>query len=195
MEKVKRIKKSKNKKVETPAVESVNCVTHAVSTIVTGVDVKFTKKAKKATMPVKAHATDAGFDMTAVSRTITEDYVEYDTGIAIAIPEGCVGLLFPRSSVSKYDLTLCNSVGCVDCGYSGNVKFRFKITKPAYDFEIKNRPWWSKITRVPTTPKIYQIGDKIGQLVIMKLPEINLVQVDTLDTTERGDGGFGSTGN
>lgn len=195
MEKVKRIKKSKNKKSEMPAVETVACATQVVNAIVTGVDVKFTKKAKKATMPVKAHATDAGFDMTAVSRTITDDYIEYDTGIAIAIPEGYVGLLFPRSSVSKYDLTLCNSVGCVDCGYSGNVKFRFKVTKPAYDLEIKNHPWWSKVIKKPTTPKIYQVGDKIGQLVIMKLPEINLVQVDSLDETDRGEGGFGSTGN
>lgn len=192
MEKVKRIKKSKNNKVETPANEPI---IEETSIINNGLDVKFVKKAKKAVIPTKAHATDAGFDMVAVSQTYINGFIEYDTGIAAAIPEGYVGLLFPRSSISKYDLAMANSVGVLDSSYRGNIKFRFKPTKPSSSLEIKKCLWWSKVQEIPNQLNIYQVGDKIGQLVIMKLPEINLVQVDCLDDTERGDGGFGSTGN
>lgn len=192
MEKVKRIKKSKNNKVETPASEPIVEETNIVNTCL---DIKFVKKAKKAVIPTKAHDTDAGFDMVAVSQTCINGFIEYDTGIAAAIPDGYVGLLFPRSSISKYDLVLANSVGVLDSSYRGNIKFRFKPTKPSSSLEIKKCLWWNKVQEVPNQLNIYQVGDKIGQLVIMKLPEINLVQVDQLDDTERGDGGFGSTGN
>ena len=192
MEKVKRIKKSKNNKVETPASEPIVEETSDVNTCL---DVKFVKKAKKAVIPTKAHDTDAGFDMIAVSQTCINGFIEYDTGIAAAIPDGYVGLLFPRSSISKYDLVMANSVGVLDSSYRGNIKFRFKPTKQSSSLEIKKCLWWSKVQEVPNQLNIYQVGDKIGQLVIMKLPEVNLVQVDYLDETERGDGGFGSTGN
>lgn len=65
-------------------------------------------------IPSYAHPTDAGMDMVAISKTETENYIEFDTGIAVEIPEGFVGLIFPRSSISKKDLSLCNSVGVID---------------------------------------------------------------------------------
>lgn len=90
------------------------------------ITVNFKKLSKKAIIPSYAHPTDAGMDMVAISKTETEDYIEFDTGIAIELPEGYMGLLFPRSSNSKKDLLLCNSVGVVDVGYSNSIRFRFK---------------------------------------------------------------------
>ena len=107
---------------------------------------------------------------------MTEDYIEYDTGLQFQLPAGYVMLIFPRSSNSKKDLLLCNSVGVLDAGYTGNLKFRFKLTTEVY------------------TEKIYNPGDKIGQIVILPYPEINFIETEEFDETDRGSGGFGSTG-
>lgn len=125
-----------------------------------------------AVMPSKANKFDAGFDLTAVERKLTVQFVEYDIGLAVEIPEGFVGLVYPRSSVSNYDVALCNSVGVIDSGYVGNLKLRFKITR---DFGAK----------------IYEIGERVGQLVIMPLPSVRLTQVDKITG---GRDGFGSSG-
>lgn len=119
-----------------------------------------------------AKSGDAGLDLVAVSIEETNKYIEYDTGVAVEIPNGCVGLAFPRSSISKYDLLQCNSVGVIDSGYRGTIRFRFKRLGP----------------------DIYQIGDKIGQLVILDIPSISLNIVTMLSDSERGTGGFGSSG-
>lgn len=170
------------------------------------IEVKFKKLVPEAVIPSKAHSSDAGFDMVATKVNITENYVEYETGIATAIPEGHVGLLFPRSSNSKKDLLLANSVGILDSSYRGDIKFRFKrILMPIIQDEITT----SSINDVSTsacdtkkTPRliyrddyIYQVGDRIGQLIIMPYPEIQFTEVDELDQTDRGKGGFGSSGN
>lgn len=80
--------------------------------------IEIKKLVENATLPNYAKEGDSGLDMTAISRTIVNEkdygYIEYGTGIAIAIPDGCVGLLFPRSSVSNTGLFLANSVGIVD---------------------------------------------------------------------------------
>ena len=141
--------------------------------------VKFKKTEKEAVLPIKT-AGNAGLDMTALRVEHTDMYTEYDTGIAVQIPEGYVGLLFPRSSISKYDIVLANSVGVIDSSYRGPIKFRFK--KKANTSHAKKYP------------KMYTIGDKIGQLVILPYPDIEIVEVDELSSTERGEGGFGSTG-
>jgi dUTP pyrophosphatase len=114
--------------------------------------------------------------MTAIQLVKTEMYYEYLTGIAIEIPEGYVGLMFPRSSISKTKQILSNHVGVIDSGFRGEIRFRFK--KLAWD-----------------NGDLYDVGDKIGQLVIMPIPAIELVEVDELSDSERGEGGFGSTGN
>ena len=139
------------------------------------IDVKIRKVHPDAVIPFRAHATDAGMDVTAINMEMTEDYVEYDTGLQFQLPEGYAMLIFPRSSNSKKDLLLCNSVGILDAGYTGNLKLRFKLTTEGY------------------TEKIYNPGDKVGQIMIIPYPEINFIETEVFNETERGDGGFGST--
>ena len=139
------------------------------------IDVKIRKVHPDAVIPFRAHATDAGMDVTAISMEMTEDYVEYDTGLQFQLPEGYAMLIFPRSSNSKKDLLLCNSVGILDAGYTGNLKLRFKLTTEGY------------------TEKIYNPGDKVGQIMIIPYPEINFIETEVFNETERGDGGFGTT--
>lgn len=129
-----------------------------------------------AELPSKAHEWDAGFDLKAVSMTVTQDYMEYGTGLAFEIPEGHVGLLFPRSSISKKELLLANSVGVLDAPYRGEVTFRFKYN------------------HTPDLEKYYRVGDRIGQLLIIPIPQIEFVFADDLSDTARGTGGYGSTG-
>lgn len=139
------------------------------------IDVKIRKVHPDAVIPFRAHATDAGMDVIAISMEMTEDYIEYDTGLQFQLPEGYAMLIFPRSSNSKKDLLLCNSVGILDAGYTGNLKLRFKLTTEGY------------------TEKIYNPGDKVGQIMIIPYPEINFIETEVFNETERGDGGFGST--
>lgn len=136
--------------------------------------VKFKLEHENAKLPAYAKEGDAGLDLISVSSSHTQDYIEYDTGISVEIPIGYVGLLFPRSSLSKYDLSMCNHVGVIDSGYRGTIKARFKKTKD--------------------TAKIYLIGDKICQLIIIPFPKINPIESKDLSESSRGDSGFGSTG-
>jgi dUTP pyrophosphatase len=138
--------------------------------------VKIKKLTQKAIVPEYAKAGDAGLDLVATSINETEMYVEYGTGLAFELPEGYVGLIFPRSSLSNYHLSLSNSVGVVDSGYRGEVKFRFK----------KTDDHWSA--------KYYKVGDKIGQLIVMPFPKVELIEVEELSSSERGEGGYGSSG-
>ena len=139
--------------------------------------VKIKKLHPDAVIPKYAHDTDAGLDLVATSLDYnpTYDFFEYGTGLAISIPEGHVGLIFPRSSISKMDLTLANSVGVIDSGYTGEIMFRFKSIGDGLQ-------------------DLYSVGDKIGQLIIMPYPKVEFEEVDDLGESERGSGGFGSTG-
>lgn len=140
--------------------------------------VKIKKLYPGAIIPSYANPGDAGLDLTCESRNSMTDYVEYFTGLCIEIPEGYVGLIFPRSSISNKDQMLTNSVGVIDSGYRGEIKFRFKtnMKSPA------------------DTPRIYEPGDKLGQLLILPYPQIELEEVEELSNTERGESGFGSSG-
>lgn len=158
------------------------------------IKVNFKKLSKNAVVPTKAHPSDAGFDMVAVSKNETEDYIEYKTDIAIKLPKGHCALLFPRSSVSKYDLSLCNSVGLIDENYTGNIIFRYKKTPKYQYYSLKRLFGFVKDLVInPITYKEYNVGDKIGQIVIMPIPSVELIEVNELPDTDRGDGGFGST--
>jgi dUTP pyrophosphatase len=139
-----------------------------------------------AVIPSYAKAGDAGMDMVAISADISKDglFIEYGTGIAVEIPEGYVGLMFPRSSLSKTTMVLSNHVGVIDSGYRGEIKFRFKDLNMQQEFDGQ---WYGDET-------VYEVGNKIGQLVILPYPQIELVETDELNESERGDGGFGSTG-
>lgn len=161
--------------------------------------VKFKKLNKKAVIPTKAHPTDAGFDMVAVTKTVTDKYVEYDTGIATAIPVGHVGLLFANSRVSKYDLDLANAVGVADSNYRGPIKFRYKHTIQPQTGILAHKTKYFNLVKdvepvpIPFHPKEFTVGDVVGQLIIIPIPDVEFIEVDELDETDRGEGGFGST--
>ena len=134
--------------------------------------VKFKNLYVDAVKPSYAKDGDAGLDLTATHMTWEENFIEYGTGIAVEIPEGYVGLVFPRSSVSKREnFYLKNSVGVIDSGYRGEIKLRFNKSEEHYG-----------------------AGEKIGQLIILPYPTIYLEEVNELSSTDRGQGGFGSTG-
>ena len=150
-------------------------------------------------MPTKAHPTDAGFDMVAVTKTVTDKFVEYDTQISTAIPDGHVGLIFANSRVSKYDLDLANAVGIVDANYRGSIRFRYKHTIHPQTGICAHKTKYFDLVKdvepvpIPFHPKEFNAGDVVGQLIIIPIPEIEFVEVEELDETDRGEGGFGST--
>ena len=142
-------------------------------------DVKFKKLHDDAKIPSYAHDTDAGLDLTAVSFTQEFDksnklVLVYHTGLAVEIPEGYVGLIFMRSSVSNKSISLTNAVAVIDSGYRGELLLKYKIT-------------------TDSLPTIYQPGEKIGQLIIIPYPKINPIEAEELDSSDRNEGGFGST--
>lgn len=139
------------------------------------IQLKIKKLTTTAILPTRAHDTDAGIDLYADSINWTTQYVEYGTGIAIEIPTGYFGLITPRSSITKYDMMLKNSVGIIDSDYRGEIKFRF------HDL-------------IPYSTNHYGISEKIGQLLILPVPSVEMIVVDELSDTIRGTGGFGSTG-
>ena len=141
-----------------------------------------------AVIPTYAKHGDAGMDLTAISKNYDEHgNVCYGTGLAFEIPNGFVGLLFPRSSNTKKDLILGNSVGVIDSGYRGEVVLKFKAIDTQYLQD-------GKLTFLKRDfMKEYNIGDRIGQIVIMPVPQIEFNIVDELSTSDRGVGGFGST--
>ena len=125
---------------------------------------------------------DAGIDLIATSKYYDNDgNIVYGTGLSFEIPKGYVGLLFPRSSNAKKDLLLSNSVGILDSGYRGEVMLKFKntITASGQYFECDT----------------YNIKDRIGQIIILPYPQIEFEEAEELSETERGIGGYGSTGN
>ena len=157
--------------------------------------IRFKKLIPEAKKPYKAIDVDAGFDLYCTSIEETPDYIQYNTGIAVEIPEGYVGLVFPRSSVTKHDLMLKNSVGVIDASYRGEIMCRFQITKED-DRQLK-LPFdvmITKITNIRSEIKLYNIGDRVAQIVFLELPKITLVEAQELTDTERGSGGFGHTG-
>ncbi|MAG27494.1 dUTP diphosphatase [Candidatus Pacearchaeota archaeon] len=148
--------------------------------------VKFIKKHNNATIPSRAHSSDSGYDITASDMSVVFNektgyisYIAYDTGISIEPPGNMYFLLYPRSSVRKYDLSLCNSVGVIDTSYRGNVVACFTPTFP---------------TKSTDDIIIYNIGDRIAQLIPQLLLDITFEETSDINKTERDDGGFGSSG-
>ena len=138
--------------------------------------VRFKKLTTNAATPSKAHPTDAGFDMVAVSAQEDAEHncVTYGTGIAMEIPEGYVGLVFPRSSIYKQDILLSNAVGVIDCHYRGEILFKFRHTPPGRT--------------------VYKVGERIGQMIILPIPQTEFIEAEELSETDRGVGGYGSSG-
>jgi dUTP pyrophosphatase len=137
------------------------------------INIKIKKLNSKAKIPQYSHNGDGCMDVSATERIITKDYIEYKTGLSFEIPNGHAMLIFPRSSISKKDLMMKNSVGVLDSGYRGELKLRFK----------------------QQGENIYQEGERIGQIMVIPLPTINWEEVEKITDSSRGVGGFGSTGN
>ena len=142
--------------------------------------VKFKKLNDEAVIPSYAKEGDAGLDLTAVSFEYDEtlDAYVYHTGLTMEIPKGYVGLVYPRSSNRKTDAYLTNHVGVIDSGYRGEVLATFK-----------NRDNSRNAINPP-----YVSGERICQLIVIPYPTINPVEAEELSETERGTGGYGSTG-
>ena len=172
--------------------------------------VKIKKLNENAVIPTYSKNGDAGMDLVATSKWHDDNgNTCYGTGLSFEIQKGYVGLLFPRSSNAKKDLLLSNSVGVLDSGYRGEVMFKFKK-------QINNeKTVLNTIIAVQNMAEIkedfkklglldeddiedfteYQLGERIGQLIIMPYPQIEFEEVEELSETERGSGGYGSTGN
>lgn len=180
------------------------------------------KKTNNLTLPSKTHEEDAGYDITAISDPVIIgekiddivykfiDYIEYDTGLFVnplsarknidKVPESGATIetshyhidIRPRSSISKYNLILANSVALIDRNYRGSIKLRFKYFWQPEDYIINKDCFF--VGGIPNLDKIYKKGDKIGQLQAFETKDIKFVLVDSLSETKRNDGGFGSTG-
>jgi len=164
----------------------------------------------EAQAPYQKYITDAGYDLSAASVTKTDNYIECGTGLAFEIPVGMVGLIFPRSSVTEKDLMLKNCVGVIDSEFRGEVRCRFvKVIHRAFedsvDVErkipifgkekiIKKRNIIDIMILLPGPIKIYEIGDRICQIIFLTLPQIKLMEAQELSESNRGSQGYGSTG-
>ena len=141
-----------------------------------GVLVKVKKLHENAVIPSYSKVGDAGMDLT-ITKEIENTHfsVSYGFGIAMEIPKGYVGLIFPRSSVRNQDLILSNCVGVIDSGYRGELQATFKKTNGLDSYK-------------------YNTGERGAQIIILPYPIIYMTEVPELSDTERGTGGFGSTG-
>ncbi len=149
-------------------------------------EVKIKKLYKDSRIPTKAHTTDAGYDLYAYSKSYDEDgNVVYGSGVAMEIPKGYVGLIFPRSSNAQKDLLLSNSVGVIDSGYRGEISFKFKPSN------VIEKP---DLAYIPERIRKYGVDERIGQIIIMPYPEIEFAEVEELSASDRGTGGYGSSG-
>ena len=161
-------------------------------------EIKIKKSHPDAVIPTYANPGDAGLDLVCVSRSAVvthmgkdteapeyfdlkyrEVYPEvkfvYNTGLSLEIPEGYYGKIVPRSSIHKKNLILCNHSAVIDSGYRGELKLFFKA------YSLKNQ-------------EFYEVGDKVGQLLILPYPKITFKEVKKLEASKRGTAGFGSTG-
>lgn len=153
-----------------------NIITTQPTMTVGGTLVKVKKLDSNAVIPSYSKIGDAGMDLT-ITREIenTSFSVSYGFGIAMEIPKGYVGLIFPRSSIRNQDLILSNSVGVLDSGYRGELQATFKKTNGLDSIK-------------------YKVGERGAQIIILPYPTIYMTEVLELSDTERGTGGFGSTG-
>ena len=140
------------------------------------IKVKQLNQSTVTSLPFRAHATDAGLDLVATSVDIDNEtgIVTYGTNIAVQLESGQAGLLMPRSSIYKTSLMLANSIGLLDQSYTGELKLKFRRTN--------------------FTQPIYEVGDRVAQLVVVQVNLESACFVFELDQTDRGAGGFGHTG-
>jgi dUTP pyrophosphatase len=156
--------------------------------------IDYKKISESAVEPTYSREGDACVDITAISRTITDKYVSYKTGLKIKIPKGYIGDLRPRSSISNYDLVMCNAPGTIDSNFIGELEVRFFILNKEYNAQLS---LFDDSNYEIALPKLYEIGDRVAQFVAYPIPELKFNQLkedETLGETARGEQGFGSTG-
>lgn len=163
------------------------------------IQIPFVKCHPDAKMPEYAHPDDSGMDVYAV-----DDYVIHPgetklipTGIKVAVPNGYEIQIRPKSGRAlKTKMRIANSIGTVDAGFRGELQVIIENIEPpikdiTYDFDDNGRPIITSILR--GSDMTIGKGEKFAQLVLMEVPKAVLFQVENLDDTERGNGGFGST--
>ena len=143
-------------------------------------ELKFKRLKDRAVLPIRGTKGAAGIDLTCTDITTALNEANqlmmvYHTDLAVEIPEGYCGLLIPRSSIWKKSLWLTDNVGVIDSDYTGEIMAVMKAT-------------------TDVVPAIYKPGERFCQLVIVPVPEYTIIEVENLTETERGEGGFGSTG-
>lgn len=149
------------------------------------IQVKIKKLCEQAVIPAYAHDSDAGLDLVATSKEYDKfGNIVYGFGLAVEIPDGYVGLIFPRSSIYKQSIHLTNCVGVIDSGYRGEISAKFK---PSLVLE-------TRVNCKKLTPDAYEIGDRIAQMIILPYPRIEFVEAAELSDSDRGEKGYGSTG-
>ena len=161
---------------QNPPVDGQNIINTQPTMTGGGVLVKVKKLDPNAVVPSYSKVGDAGMDLTITKEIENTSFsVSYGFGIAMEIPKGYVGLVFPRSSVRNQDLILSNCVGVIDSGYRGELQATFKKTQGLDSIK-------------------YKVGERGAQIIILPYPTIYMTEVPELSDTERGSGGFGSTG-
>lgn len=157
--------------------EQLSSEINSENTFHPSVNVRVKKLSENAKIPSYSKDGDAGLDLT-VTKIISETKkdITYGYDLAFEIPKGYVGLLFPRSSVKNKDLLLTNCVGVIDSGFRGEIQTTFKKT------DVNDCV-------------MYSVGDRACQIIIVPYPKINIIESTDLNNSERGVGGFGSTGN
>ena len=142
------------------------------------VDIRIKKLTEEAIIPQYANDGDAGLDVCSIEDIeINPGQRKFiHTGLAIEIPEGFAGFMQPRSGLAiKHGISIVNTPGLIDSGYRGELKIILINTDKSEPFHISK-------------------GDRVAQLVIQEVPHINLIEVDDLNTSKRGEKGFGSSG-
>jgi dUTP pyrophosphatase len=164
-------------KIDQPKQSNNTVSTNGNSGVITqGVMVKVKKLDPNAVVPSYSKVGDAGMDLTITKEIENTSFsVSYGFGIAMEIPKGFVGLVFPRSSVRNQELVLSNCVGVIDSGYRGELQATFKKTNGLDSLK-------------------YKVGERGAQIIILPYPQVFMTEVPELSDSERGEGGFGSTG-
>lgn len=147
---------------------------------------------KRAEVPKRAHDSDTGYDIKIIDvNRIVDDVIFFETGVKISPPKGHYFEIYPRSSISKTPFALANSVGVIDEHYRGEVIIAARVinngTLPILDSKIQDRKNLAQYV-INYKPKLFQ-------LILREKLSVDFEQVNELDETERGSGGFGSTDN
>ena len=139
---------------------------------------RFRRLSEHATAPAQAHPGDAGYDLFAAEAAVVEPgrRANVGTGVAVELPEGCAGLVLPRSGLAaRHGVTLVNTPGLIDSGYRGEVRVLLLNTDRDVPFDVA-------------------VGDRVAQLLVVRFESPGLEEADELGESARGAGGFGSTG-